>query len=160
MTPDPRKRPRFHPDGSEPTAVEREKPIREDMRGVSDWRPVYAADTSEASWGQVLITCEAIASPTVEGATDPENWPHCEVRIIADINGQRVILLEAAVGNHNSETIGDASKSSGPVFMPFYPGEVPDRVEVHARARRGGDPELAGDVDERLMLWAVGRFHR
>ncbi len=157
---DPRKIPRFRPDGSAPTAVERERPIREDMRGVSDWRPVYASDTSEASWGQILITCEAIASPTVEGATDPENWPWVEVRIIGDINGQRVTLLEAAVANHNSAVIGDDTKSAGPVFMPFYPGEVPDRVEVHARARRGGDPELEGDADERLMLWAVGRFHR
>jgi hypothetical protein len=151
---------RTRPGGDGPSAIERHLPTPVDMRGVSDWIPVLAVDCSERSWGQVLVTCEAKASSTVESATDVENWPWVEVRIIVDINGQRVILLEGAVGSHNSAVIGGTStKSSGPIFLPLYPGEVPDRLEVHARARRGGRPETHGDADEVLMLTAVARFH-
>jgi hypothetical protein len=153
--------------GAEPSDIERQKPQLQDMRGQSAWQTVLAVDCSEREWGQVLITCDAQASKTAENADAPENWPWVEVRIIADINGQRFVLLEAAVGSHDSPVIGDpddpkmtaATKSCGPVFLPLYPGEVPDRIEVHARARRGGGPELQGDDDERLELYAVGRFH-
>jgi hypothetical protein len=155
-----------NPYDTDPTGVERRLPIAQDMRGQVAWRTVLAVDCSEKSWGQILITCDAAASPTVAGASNVENWPWVEVRIVADINGQRLILLEAGVGGHNSPVIGDPelpgeadAKSSGPVFLPLYPGEVPDRIEVHARARRGGMPETQGDDDERLELFAVGRFH-
>jgi hypothetical protein len=152
---------------TDPTDIERRLPIAQDMRGQVDWRTVLAVDCSEKSWGQVLVTCDAAASRTAEDATAVENWPWVEVRIIADVNGQRMILLEAAVGNHNSSVIADPAnrtadgdtKSCGPVFLPLYPGEVPDRIEVHARARRGGLPETQGDPDERLELYAVARFH-
>jgi len=146
--------------GGEPTNVERKFAVPIDMRGMSKWKVVYNADCSEKSWGQVAVTCEAKASPTVEGASDPENWPHCEIRIVADVNGQRVILLEQAVGSHNDPEIGDNTKSAGPILLPFYPGEVPDRIEVLARARRGGDPETEFTRDEVLQVTATGRWFK
>lgn len=143
-----------------PTNVERKFPVPIDMRAEWKWKVVLNHDCSEKSWGQVAVTCDARPSPTVEGASDPENWPHCEVRIIADVNGQRVILLEQAVGSHNVTEIGDSTKSAGPILLPLYPGEVPDRIEVLARARRGGDPETEKTADEILMLTAVARFFK
>jgi hypothetical protein len=146
---------------TDPSDIERKLPVAWDMRGMTAWKTVLAHDCSEKSWGQVLITCDAFPSQTDEGGNDPEAWPHCEVRIVADVNGQRVILLEAAVGSHNiGWVIGDDTKSAGPVFLPLYPGEVPDRIEVHARARRGGDPQTTYAADERLQLFAVARFHQ
>jgi hypothetical protein len=147
----------FEADGS---PVERRTSNTVDVRGAVDWRTVLAVDCSESSWGQVLITCNALAS-AAEGATKLEVWPWVEVRIVADVNGQRMILLEAAIGSHNAAVIGNDEKSCGPVFLAFAPGEVPDRLEVHARARKGGLP-VTGHVveDEILDLIATARFHQ
>lgn len=149
-----------HSYDSDPSSVERKLAVPIDMRGMSKWKVVLNHDCSEKSWGQIVVTCDAKASPTVEGASDPENWPHCEVRIVADVNGQRVILLEQAVGSHNVEEIGDNTKSAGPIMLPLYPGEVPDRIEVHARARRGGDPETQFTADEILTVTPVARWFK
>ncbi len=130
-----------------------------DMRGASDWKSVFSVDCADWSWGQVLVTCEAQASPTVAHATDLPVWPWVEVRISAWINGQNFVLLEAAVGAHTAAVTGGSDNSPGPVFLGFAPGEVPDKIEVQARARRGGRAETAGDADEKLNLTASSRFH-
>lgn len=116
-----------------------------DMRGAVGWRPVFSVDCGEYSSGQILVTCEAQASPTVANAKDLQVFPWVEVRISGWVNGQSFVLLEAA--------------ASGPIFLAFQPGEVPDKIDVQARARRGGKAETAGDPDEKLNLMAAARFH-
>ena len=131
-----------------------------DMRGAADWRPVFNVDCGVHQWGQLAVSCEAIASPTVANATDLENWPWVEVRIVTTIGGVVATYLEAGIGSHNAAVIGNDTKSSGPIVLTFGPGEVPDRIEVLARARRGGGAETAGDTDERLDFVASSRFRR
>lgn len=135
--------------------IERHSSGKIDMRGMSDWRPVFSVDVGEMSWGQVVVSCEAVASPTVAHASELPVFPWVEVRINAVINNQLMTLLEAAVGSH-----GLVATSPGPIFISFGPGEVPDRIEVLARARRGGQAETASDADEVLNLLAVSRFHQ
>lgn len=130
------------------------------MIGVSDWRTVFSVDVGDYSWGMLLVTCDAAASPTVAGAGNVENWPWVEVRIVLTINAMTYTFLETAIGSHSSATIGDDTDSAGPVILNFGPGECPDKIEVVARARRGGTAELAGDADEKLNLTAVTRFHK
>jgi len=143
--------PSDHPDSD----IERNTSGKVDMRGMSDWKPVFTVETGEMSWGQVVVACEANASPTVAHATELPVFPWVEVRINAYVNNQLLTLLEGAVGSHAL-----VASSPGPIFLSFAPGEVPDRVEVLARARRGGLAETAGDPDEKLELVAVSRFHR
>ncbi len=140
--------------------VERKNSDVIDMRGVSDWRTVFSVDVGDYQWGMLLLTCDAAASPTVVGAGNVENWPWVEVRIVLTINAQTFTFLETAIGSHSSPTIGDDTDSAGPVIVNFALGEVPDKIEVVARARRGGTAELAGDADEKLNLTAVTRFHK
>jgi hypothetical protein len=144
------------------TSIEREGGSPIDMRNVRDWTSVLSVDVSEYSWGQVVVSGEA-RTPQPSPPTDtlfPENWPWIEVRIEIDINGQHITLLEAAVGSHSERAvIGDSSKSCGPILLNFAPGEVPDRVEVFARARRGGRTMRDVLDGETLQLTASTRFH-
>lgn len=131
-----------------------------DMRGAADWRPIFSVDCGVHQWGQLAISCDAIASTSAANATDVENWPWVEVRIVTTIGGISIVYLEAGIGNHNAAVIGNDTKSSGPIVLNFGPGEVPDNIEVLARARRGGVAETAFDADERLDLVASSRFRR
>jgi hypothetical protein len=140
--------------------VDRKSSDAIDMRGVADWKTVFSVETGDFSWGMLLLTCEALASPTVAGSTVVEAWPWVEIRIVLTVNAQSYTYLEAGIGSHSSATIGDDTDSAGPVVLNFAPGEVPDKIEVVARARRGGSAETAGDVDEKLNLTAVSRFHK
>lgn len=140
--------------------IDRQTSSTIDMRGVVDFKNIFAVESGEFSWGQLMITCDAAASPTAAGATNVENWPWVEVRVVFSVNGQQFTYLEAAVGSHASATIGNDTESAGPILIALTPGEVPDKIEVLARARRGGAAETAGDVDERLNLVAVSRLHK
>jgi hypothetical protein len=137
----------FGPFPSDPKGdVDRQTSGTVDVRGAADWRTVFSVDCGASTWGQLVIVGEAAPSPTVARARDAQAWPWIEVRIDCYYNGQATTYLEAA--------------AAGPIFAAFGVGEVPDRIEVKARARRGGAAELAGDADERLSLVAVSRFHR
>jgi hypothetical protein len=151
------------------SAIERHGGTPVDMRGVARWKTVLGVDTSEYSWGQVIVTGEARPSPLLSAfdaspnAISPENLPWIEVRIIADINDQRITLLEQAVGVRIDQgfygSVELGARSCGPILLPLFPGEVPDRIEVHARARRGGLIETSFDVDEVLKIRASTRMH-
>jgi hypothetical protein len=130
-----------------------------DLRGTSDWKSLKTIQCGDYSHGQILITCEALASPSDVHSADLPRWPHVEVRLVARVRNQRFVLLEAALGSHSTTSTGGPTASAGPVFMPFGPGEVPDSVEVLGRARRGGLPESSFDADEKLNLTASWRFH-
>jgi hypothetical protein len=70
-------------------------------------------------------------------------------------------MLEAAVGSHDGPTVGGAQKTAGAVVLSFAPGEVPDKIEVSARSRRGGldgIPFVTGGA--KLTLLATSRFHK
>lgn len=150
----------FKGQGGVPSKIDRQTSGTVDMRGVVDFKNVFSYESGEYSWGQILITCDAAASPTVAGAGNVENWPWVEVRVTFTVNGQQFTYLEAAVASHSAATIGNDLDSAGPVLVQLGPGEVPDKIEVFARSKRGGLPETAGDADERLNLLAVSRFHR
>jgi hypothetical protein len=174
----------LHPNGPYPTQgpqsgeVVRQTSGVVDMRGSGGWRSVFTVDCGELQWGQVVVTGEAIAAgaatdvaayvdgpndapvshPAVPGAI--ELWPWIEVRIAAWVNGQTYTMLEAAVGSHDGATAGGAQKTAGPVVLSFAVGEVPDKIEVFARARKGGLTETSVTTAEKLTLIAVSRFHR
>jgi hypothetical protein len=150
----------FPSQGGDASEIDRQTSNIVDMRGAVDFKNIFAVQSGEYSWGQLLITCDAAASVTVAGATNVENWPHVEIKIVYTINGQQSTFLEAAVGAHTSNTVGNDSESSGPVIVLMEPGEVPDKIEVFARARRGGVAETAGDADEKLNLVVVSRLHK
>lgn len=151
------------------TAIERHGGSPVDMRGVTSWKTVLGVDVSEYSWGQVIITGEARPSPTrsafdvVPNATSPENLPWIEVEIVADVNDQRITLLAQAIGSRTDQgflgSVEMGRRSCGPILLPLAPGEVPDRIEVLARARRGGGLETSFDLDEVLTIRASTRMH-
>ena len=129
-----------------------------DMRGQSAWRSLKTVQCGDYSFGQVIVTCDARAS-SASGATDLPAWPHVEIRLVARTRNQPYILLEAAAGSHGETTTSGPTASAGPVMMTFGPGEVPDSVEVLARARKGGLPETSFASDEKLDVLAAWRFH-
>jgi hypothetical protein len=173
----------LHPNGPYPTQgpqsgdVVRQASGAIDMRGVSGWRSVFTVDCAELIWGQLVVTGEAIASGaadipsyyyTISDAifSGPviqriEVWPWIEVRIVAWVNGQTYTMLEAAVGSHDGPQVGGAQKTAGAIVLPFAVGEVPDKIEVFARARLGGGPDTRASVtDGKLTLLATSRFHK
>jgi len=129
-----------------------------DVRGASDWRSLKTIQCGDYAYGQIIITCDAQATTSANG-NDLPAWPHVEIRLVARTRNQVYVLLEAAAGSHGTAATSGPSASAGPVFMPFAPGEVPDSVEILARARRGGLPETTIDSDERLNVFAAWRFH-
>jgi hypothetical protein len=129
-----------------------------DMRSQSAWRSLATIQCRDYSYGQIVVTCDARAT-SAASQLDLPAWPHIEVRLVARTRNQEMILLEAAAGSHTDSASGGVTISAGPVSMSFGPGEVPDSVEVLARARRGGLPQTDNVVDERLMAFAGWRFH-
>lgn len=171
----------FPSQGAQSGDVVRQSSGEIDMRGAGTWRSVFSLDCGDLQWGQVVVTGEAIASAAatdVPGYWDPlptegdpgvfhplvpgaiEKWPWIEVRIAASVNGQTYTMLEAAVGSHAGATIGGALKTAGPIVLTFPPGEVPDRIDVSARARRGGTAATGLEGAEKLTLLATSRFHK
>jgi hypothetical protein len=177
----------LHPNGPYPTQgpqsgeVVRQTSGAVDMRGAGTWRSVFTVDCGELQWGQLVVTGEAIASAAASDvyevddildefgvvitpghpASSPiELWPWIEVRIAAWVNGQTYTMLEAAVGSHDGAQVGGAAKTAGPIVLPFAVGEVPDKIEVFARARIGGLVQTAATATEKLTLVAVSRFHK
>lgn len=143
-----------------PTKIDRQTSNAVDLRGTVDFKSIFSVDSGEFAHGELVITCDATASPTVVGATNVENWPHVEVKVVVTNNGQSTTFLDAAVGSHSSATIGNDTESAGPVVVNFGLGEMPDKIDVFARARRGGVAETAGDADEVLNVICVSRLHR
>lgn len=143
-----------------PTKIDRQTSNPVDMRGTVDFKNIFSVDSGEFAHGELVITCDATASPTAAGATNVENWPHVEVKVVFTVNGQSTTFLDAAVGSHAEATIGTDASSDGPVVVNMGLGEVPDKIDVFARARRGGVAETAGDVDEVLSVICVSRLHR
>ena len=151
-----------------------------DMRAASSWRSVYSIDCGDLQWGQLVVTGEATATGADDISSYPqltvsdmvhaagpliqrvEMWPWIEVRIAALVNGQTYTMLEAAVGSHDGPQVGGAQKTAGAIVLAFPPGEVPDRIEVTARARLGGtaDTRVSIDVLGKLTLLATSRFHK
>lgn len=174
----------LHPNGPYPTQgppqsgdVVRQTSGTIDMRGAVGWRSVFSIDCGELVWGQVVVTGEAIegtaaadipavvavpeggilAAPAVQRI---ERWEWIEVRIAGSVNGQTYTMLEAAVGSHDGPTVGGAQKTAGAVLLTFAPGEVPDRIEVSARSRRGGLEGVPSTDGAKLTLLATSRFHK
>ena len=179
----------LHPNGPYPTQgppqtgdVVRATSGTVDMRGAGGWRSVFTVDCGDLQWGQLVVTGEAIAAqaandvpgywgwpgnpvhgdwPYTPGVPGPiELWPWIEVRIAAWVNGQTYTMLEAAVGSHDGAQVGGAAKTAGAIVLPFAVGEVPDKIEVFARARIGGLVQTTIAAGEKLTLVAVSRFHR
>lgn len=129
-----------------------------DVRGASGWRSLKTIDCGDYSYGQIVFTCDA-KSGSGPSDMDVPAWPHVEVRLVARTRNQVQVLLEQAAGSHAETAASGVTASAGPIVMNFAPGEVPDSVEVLARARRGGLPETTYATDEKLNVFAGWRFH-
>jgi hypothetical protein len=127
-----------------------------DMRGKADWVTVHQRDTGEASWGVIHIDANvedgaAMVDPVTDAA-------HVEVLVLGYIQGgSSYVLFEGAVGTN----LGlPRTLSAGPVVLQLSEGEVPDRIEVLARARHGGSAQATVRADETLLLMVGTRWHR
>jgi len=134
------------------------------------WRQVFVVDTSEYSYGHLMIAGEINVS--VDGSTFYDlnvvapltynlmidNVPMIEARVIVWHGMISQIWFEGALGNRANAQIGGADKSPGPIYLPFPLGEVPDRIEVLARVFR---PKTSGVMlypDERITITPISRF--
>jgi hypothetical protein len=139
-----------------------------DIRGASDWKGILRVDTAQFEWGQLVITAEASAQPS--RASDLENgfnwldadhFPWAEVRVLVTIGGIDHVWFQGGAGNHSEGAVGGNDKSPGPILLPFLLGEVPDAIDVQARAMRGGLVAGAGFFDDEILtVTAVTRFRR
>lgn len=159
----------FGPFDATPPDVLRSSAGPIDILGATDWRAILRVDTAEYSWGQLAISAEAADGPAIEGTeSDPvgydptavENLAWAELRVIATVAGIDQVWFEGAAGNHSEAQIGGNAKSPGPISLPFAVGEVPDRIEVFARARRGGKAQTVVYPGEVLTVSAGSRFRK
>jgi hypothetical protein len=138
-----------------------------DIRGASDWKEILRVDTSQFEWGQLVIGAEASAQPAIQADTDigitwleVDRWPWAEVRVLVTIGGIDHVWFQGGAGNHSEVAAGGNDKSPGPILLPFLLGEVPDVIDVQARAWRGGLLETVTAEGEILTVTAVTRFRR
>jgi hypothetical protein len=134
-----------------------------DLRQATDWTAVLRVECADCSWGQLILSAEARSQIPTGGklSSDVETWPWVEVRVIATTAGISSIWFEGAAGNHDAESAsigGGEGNSPGPIILPFGLGEVPDYLEVLARARSGGG--VTDGLAEYLTIMAASRFRR
>lgn len=126
-----------------------------DCRGLADWQTIFTKETVGFAWGLVVIDSQAQASPTNQTTMDKSN--HVEIRIVEFIGGSGFIVAIRAIGNHQDRI---ENASGGPMRHKFDLGDVPDRIEIQARARQGGSAETTQNTDETLQVNVATRFHR
>jgi hypothetical protein len=138
-----------------------------DLRGASDWKEILRVDTSRFEWGQLVIGSEATAQTPSQADTESgitwlelDRFPWAEIRVLVTIGGIDQVWYQGGAGNHSEAEIGGNDKSPGPIVLPFLVGEVPDVLEVQARAMRGGLVETDTADGEILTVTAVTRFRR
>jgi hypothetical protein len=138
-----------------------------DIRGASDWIGILRVDCATYQWGQLVISAEASAQIPVTADTEAgitwlelDRYPWAEIRVLVSIGGIDQVWFQGGAGNHSEDTVGGNDKSPGPIILPFLLGEVPDSIQVQARAMRGGLPETILGNTEILTVTAVSRFRR
>lgn len=138
-----------------------------DIRGASAWKEILRVDVSQFDWGQLAIAAEAASHPpsafdVESGITqlETDRIPWAEIRVLVTIGGIDQVWFQGGAGNHSEAAIGGNDKSPGPILLPFVLGEVPDVIEVQARAMRGGLVETDTAEGEILTVTAATRFRR
>lgn len=147
--------------------IARDGGVAIDIRGSSSFIEILRVNCSTYQWGQIVISSEASAqiptTPDTEaGITwlELDRYPWAEIRVLVSIGGIDQVWFQGGAGNHSEDAIGGNDKSPGPIILPFLLGEVPDSIQVQARAMRGGLPEtILGDT-EILTVTAVSRFRK
>lgn len=125
-----------------------------DVRGSANYRSIATRDLDRFIWGRVVIGVQSVAGATI---ATMDAIPHVEIQIIAYTGGLAEILFEGGAGQRQE---AGSDNSPGPVSIEWDEGSMPDRVEVLARSRRGGDAETVGAADETLSVSVQWRFHR
>lgn len=138
-----------------------------DIRGASDWISILRVDCATYQWGQLVISSEATAqtpstSDVESGITwlELDRYPWAEIRVLVSIGGIDQVWFQGGAGGHSEAATGGNDKSPGPIILPFLLGEVPDSIQVQAKAMRGGLPETATADTETLTVTAVSRFRK
>ena len=125
-----------------------------DVRGAADWKSIATRDLDRFIWGRVVIGVQSVAGATI---VTMDAIPHVEIRIITYLGGLAEIVFEGAAGQRQE---AGSNNSPGPVSFEWDEGTMPDRFEVQARSRRGGDAETTGAADEILSVSVQSRFFR
>lgn len=131
------------------------------LLGVNEYMLVQHIETSDFSTG-----CLAIYGETKMGAVrgvSVEDSLWIEVRVTVKNSGIAMVWFEGALGHTLIITdagAGGPLKTPGPIYLPFLLGEVPDSIDVEARARRGGATPLTYASDEILNIIPTSRFRR
>jgi len=125
-----------------------------DVRGAADWKSIASRDLDRFEWGRIVIGVQSVAGATI---VTMDTIPHVELRIVTYTGGLAEIVFEGGAGQRQE---AGSNNSPGPVSIQWDVGDMPDRFEVFARARRGGDAETTGAADEILSVSVQSRFYR
>jgi hypothetical protein len=109
-----------------------------DISGWQDWGALCTWDVQKFRWGSVVVGVEANS----DGATD---YLQGEVRVIGYVGAHGFVMAEDAVAHHTDQ---NDTYDTGPFRLVIYEGEMPDRIEVQAKAVGTG----------RLSATVNGRF--
>jgi hypothetical protein len=138
-----------------------------DIRGASDWISILRVECASYQWGQLVINSDATAQTPSQADIEAgitwlelERYPWAEIRVLVSIGGIDHVWFQGGAGNHSESAVGGNDKSPGPIVLPFLLGEVPDSIQVQARAMRGGLPESVLSDSEVLTVTAVSRFRK
>lgn len=124
------------------------------IAGAGNFTLLCRVDTFDFTWG-TLIVDSVVQNPAA--VTTMDATVHAEIQILAYVSGVPFVWLQSAVGNHLDFA---EPLSPGPLVLNILEGQMPDAVEVYARARRGGVAETSPATDEVLNLSVLGRLHR
>lgn len=125
-----------------------------DVSNAGDWFLVFSLDVSAFKWGQLVIDGEVFADPNSDGTILPNDpgFPWIETRVVAQISSSSFIWFEGAVTKNTSLA------ETGPIVLPFLLGEMPDSIQVFARARLGG--AVSAFSFQKGQITASTRFER
>jgi hypothetical protein len=123
-----------------------------DVRGLGAYQLLTRIETGDYTYGQLWVSCIAVAA-----SVNPEAQNHAEVAIFSVLGGVRSLEIEGACAQRAD---APASLSTGPLGVWLLHDEMPDSVEVWARALTGGLAQSAVNAAEVLTVSMVGRFRR
>lgn len=130
-----------------------------DLRGMTDWITIASYDTREFKTGVVSAEVTAKQSASVTPSSFTYDL-HAEVRVLGNSAGNAYVLTQSSLAKH----VDLAERfSTGAFRFQIQEWQMPDRIEIQARARRGGAAENASDTgisDEILQFSSWVRFFK
>jgi hypothetical protein len=110
-----------------------------DIAGWQDWGTLCTWEVRKFRWGSVVAGVEA-------NNDGYGGYLQGEIRVIGYVGAQGFVLAEDAVAHHTDQP---DTYDTGPLRLVLREGELPDRIEVQARAI-GADGRLTATVHGRF----------